>query len=551
MSEAPTDETPTRADAHHDEAVHHASHQDAVARRALLVVGDGVETDALREKLTSNGFEVASVSAEEAARRVAEMSPSVVVLAFGNREGEGRLLSLARRLRSEPSSFSLPVVFLYGTDGRTLRSAAQHLGADDYFALDATAEELRARLEALNWRAESGRRSAPAVADQRSEIDNFLFLLDAVSADALRGATGAVALVEANSINGGGSGDSATSRHAHALKDRHAPALTERRATALTDAHGFLKLNLRRIDAVAFYGPATLLVYLPGADLPSARATLSRLRAEFSEASAGGDLFIGISSFPAHASEVEVLVEQAEAALGEARAENSVARVVVYGVVDARPAPDAERRTSVKTKRRKITAVSDGPGPVNEPGTVNEPGPVNERETVNERGTVSSTDDATTASLTEPSSLSLNEAAARAAVGAHAGERRVGGRLRRVMLVVSDAARMAQVNLLMRSAAYEVRAAFDGHHALNLLRIDRPDALVVDYELPEMDGVEMLRRLAKQSRAGQAPPALLLLPAGREDLRDEALRAGARAVIALPYDAVELLDMLRVFCETE
>jgi DNA-binding response OmpR family regulator len=119
------------------------------------------------------------------------------------------------------------------------------------------------------------------------------------------------------------------------------------------------------------------------------------------------------------------------------------------------------------------------------------------------------------------------------------------------MLVVSDAARMAQVNLLMRSAAYEVRAAFDGQHALSLLRIDRPDALVVDYELREMDGVEMLRRLHKQSRAGAAPPTLLLLPAGREGLRAEALGAGARGVVEVPYDAVELLDTLRELCETE
>ena len=128
---------------------------------------------------------------------------------------------------------------------------------------------------------------------------------------------------------------------------------------------------------------------------------------------------------------------------------------------------------------------------------------------------------------------------------------RAGGKLRRVMLVVSDPARMAQVNLLLRSAAYEVRAAFDGQHALNLLRIDRPDALVVDQELHEMDGVEMLRRLAQQSRAGQTPPTLLLLPAGREELRGEALAAGARGVIDMPYDAVELLDALRELCETE
>jgi two-component system chemotaxis response regulator CheY len=119
------------------------------------------------------------------------------------------------------------------------------------------------------------------------------------------------------------------------------------------------------------------------------------------------------------------------------------------------------------------------------------------------------------------------------------------------MLVVSDAERMAQVNLLMRSAAYEVRAAFDGQHALNLLRIDRPDALVVDYELRDMDGAEMLGRLGKQSRAGHAPPALLLVPSGREGLRAGALAAGARGVVETPYDAVELLDTLRELCEAE
>jgi DNA-binding response OmpR family regulator len=504
MSEPTTDETHAREDTHHvssDDA-------DAVARRALLVADDGAETDALREKLISAGFEVTCLSAEEAARRAEGLAPSVIVLAFGGREGEGRLLSLARRLRIEPASFALPVVFLFRADGRTLRSAAQHLGADDYFAQDASAEELRARLDALLWRAESGRRSAPAVAEQRSEIDNFLFLLDAVTTDARSGATGAVALVEA----GGGRNESGSKEGGGGGAARRSPALT--------GAHGFLKLNLRRVDAVAFYGPATLLVYLHGADSHSARATLSRLRAEFSESSPDGELFIGISSFPAHGSEIERLVEQAEAALGEARAENSATRVVVYGVGDARHAPDAERRTPATTTlgRMKTKAV------------VNEP---------------------VVAPANEPASALLNESAPRAAAGAQLGARRAGGRLRRVMLVVSDAARMAQVNLLMRSAAYEVRAAFDGQHALSLLRIDRPDALVVDYELNEMDGVEMLKRLAKQSRPGQAPPALLLLPAGREDLRGEARRAGARAVIDMPYDAVEMLDTLRDFCETE
>ncbi len=460
---------------------------DEPTGRVLLVADKGAELDSLRERLGAAGFAADSSDVESAPlRAVEEPAPAAVLLVFGEREAEGRLVALARRLRAEPSRFALPVLFLFRADGRALRSAARHLGADDYFAQDATAEELRARLSSLLWRAESGRRSAPAIADQRSEIDNFLFLLDAVGAEARAGATGSLALVEA-----GGSVEVAQDGGAHG------------RRAALAGAHGFLKLNLRRVDAVAFYGPATLLVYLHGADATAARVTLSRLREEFAESQRGGELFVGISSFPAHGSEVERLVEQAEVALGDARGENSAARVVVYGFAEAGAAAvdarDAERRT-----QRMTTAGN------------------------------------------ELASVAAGEAARHAA-----GCQRVGGKLRRVMLVVSDAERMAQVNLLMRSAAYEVRAAFDGQHALNLLRIDRPDALIVDYELPGIDGVEMLRRLAKQSRSAEAPPALLLLPSSREGLRAEALAAGARGVIGMPYDAVELVERLRELCERE
>jgi DNA-binding response OmpR family regulator len=456
----------------------------AAAARVLLVAGEGEDVSELRERFTAAGFAADCASVEEAPTRAAEHAPAAVLLIFGGRAGEGRLVALARLLRSEPSSFALPVLFLFRSDSRALRSAARHLGADDYFAQDVPAEELRARLASLLWRAESGRRSAPAVADQRSEIDNFLFLLDAVGADARAGATGSLALVEAEGVGKDAQGGDGA--HAHT------------RSAALAGAHGFLKLNLRRLDAVAFYGPATLLVYLHGADGTAARATLTRLREEFAESSRGGDLFVGISSFPAHGSEVERLVEQAEVALNDARGENSAARVVVYGFAEAGAddAHDAERRT----QRQRMTTAGNEPAP---------------------------------------------------AASSQASVLRVGGKLRRLLLVVADAERMAQVNLLMRSAAYEVRAAFDGQHALNLLRIDRPDALVVDYELPGFDGVEMLRRLAKQSRGGEAPPALLLLPSSREDLRAEALAAGARGVIGMPYDAVELLERLRELCERE
>ena len=483
--------------------------------RAMLVADDGASAEALRESLAAIGLEVECASADDASRLAEESAPPVVLIAFGPREGEGRLVTLARRLRTEPATFALPVVFLFRADERALRSAALRVGADDYFSQDAPREEIRARLEALFWRVEAGRRNAPAVAGQRDEIDNFIFLLDAVAADARRGLTGTMALVETRV----GGADSADGGRTHAAADA---------GRSLAAAHGFLKLNLRRVDAVAFYGPATLLVYLPGADSAAARSALASLREEFLSEMPGGDLFAGLSSFPASAAEVEQLVEQAEAALGRARAENSGERVFVYGVEEAQaPSPSRTGHLAAALTGRATAGAARG-----EPHASESPL-------------------ATAASGPRAAEAGGGRGGAAGVAAASAGGRRAGGKARRLMLVVSDSARMAQVNLLLRSEGFEVRTAFDAGHALNLLRIDRPDLLLVDYELQGMDGAEMLRRLAKQSGAGPSPPALVLVPAGREDLRREAREAGARRTVDSPCDPVELLDVLLNFGEAE
>lgn len=433
--------------------------------RPVLLVAEGEPAGDLQRQLEEAGFLVSRVTPGEAAR-AADDATTPVLIAFGGRGDDGRLVSLARSLRARPETFARPVVFLFREDSRTLRSAAEHFGADDYFSQRSTAVELRARLEALLWRAAAGRRAAPAVAEQRSEIDNFIFLLDAVGADAQAGGRGTVALVEAAGAGGG-------------------EGVAER---TLLAAHGFLKLNLRRADAVAFYGPTTLVVYLPRVVGAAARQLLAGLREEFREGRPRADLRAGLVSFPSDGVEVERLVEQAESALSEARAANPPAGVFVYGEA-------AQAGVAPATKTEAVVVEAPTPAPETTPAA--------------------------------PSDFAARRAKAR-----------------RMMLIVSDAELMARVNLLMRSAGYEVRAAFDAQHALGLLRIDRPDLLLVDYDLGGMDGVEMLRRLRKQSGQRRPPPAVLLLPGGREDLRAEASEAGARAAVSLPYDPVELLELL-------
>ena len=212
-------------------------------------------------------------------------------------------------LRAEPATHALPLVFLYDDDDASLRNAALNVGADDYFALTTPPAEINARLEALFWRAAVGRRAAPVVGDQRSEIDNFVALLDSVNADVSGGAAGTLALVEA------------VARDNESLD-------TAERNRMLAEARGFLKLNLRRIDAVAFYGPTTLLVYLPRLAANQTRAALTRLRDEFIETRPHSDIAIGCASFPARSGDTESLVEHAVVNLKRARAAGTSSRIV-------------------------------------------------------------------------------------------------------------------------------------------------------------------------------------------------------------------------------
>jgi DNA-binding response OmpR family regulator len=104
---------------------------------------------------------------------------------------------------------------------------------------------------------------------------------------------------------------------------------------------------------------------------------------------------------------------------------------------------------------------------------------------------------------------------------------------------------MAQLNSLIRSAGYEARTAFDGQQALDLLRIELPDLVLLDYELNGIDGVEMLRRLKKQTGGKLTLPVVMLMSPAENDARQEALNLGARGVVTVPYDPAELLASVR------
>jgi two-component system KDP operon response regulator KdpE len=111
------------------------------------------------------------------------------------------------------------------------------------------------------------------------------------------------------------------------------------------------------------------------------------------------------------------------------------------------------------------------------------------------------------------------------------------------ILVVDDEPQMIRVlriNLLARQ--YEVVTAGTGQGALDAARQDRPDIVVLDLGLPDLDGVEVIRQL----RTWTQVPVIVL--SGRADSHDkvDALDAGADDYVTKPFSVDELLARIRV-----
>src|SRR5437763_560223 len=227
----------------------------AAHSRRALIVGDA-NSLSLQQKLTSHSYVTRRATVADATGSISDFVPDVIIMVIAQHsdgEAEHEAVALARKLRAEASTYSLPLVFAWSEDERSLRTAAQCIGADDYFSLSTPTVEMLARLDSLFWRVDAGRRSVPVGSDRRLEIDNFMFMLDAVREDARAGLSGTLALIYAVSVRG------------------KAEALDKAvRDVTLAKTHGFFKLNLRRVDSVAYYGPSALLVYLPRMDSRSA-----------------------------------------------------------------------------------------------------------------------------------------------------------------------------------------------------------------------------------------------------------------------------------------
>jgi DNA-binding response OmpR family regulator len=120
---------------------------------------------------------------------------------------------------------------------------------------------------------------------------------------------------------------------------------------------------------------------------------------------------------------------------------------------------------------------------------------------------------------------------------------------RAVVLVADDDKHLLDLLVVaIRKLGYDVVSAPDGATALELARSTRPDLAVVDVAMPNLDGLELTRRLRMAPETARTKILLLTAFAQSAD-RDEGLAAGADAYMTKPFQLDDLADRLRALAE--
>ena len=111
----------------------------------------------------------------------------------------------------------------------------------------------------------------------------------------------------------------------------------------------------------------------------------------------------------------------------------------------------------------------------------------------------------------------------------------------RVLVVEDDPDIGDVVRRSLRREGYDVKLAEDGGTALDDAAVFEPDAVILDLGLPQLDGLEVSKRL----RANGDVPILMLTARDSVESRVEGLDSGADDYLVKPFDLQELLARLR------
>jgi two-component system, cell cycle response regulator len=115
------------------------------------------------------------------------------------------------------------------------------------------------------------------------------------------------------------------------------------------------------------------------------------------------------------------------------------------------------------------------------------------------------------------------------------------------LMIVEDSMTQARAIAAYLSSEVDVVIAVDGTQALRLVRVELPDLIILDVNLPKLSGIQVCRRLKRDPETEHIPIIMLTAATSLEQM-EEGLSAGADNYIRKGEHATEeLLDIIRAY----
>lgn len=119
-----------------------------------------------------------------------------------------------------------------------------------------------------------------------------------------------------------------------------------------------------------------------------------------------------------------------------------------------------------------------------------------------------------------------------------------------ILLVDDDPLYIELTTMMLKVEGYRVLGAADGKSGLELFQKEKPDIVMMDWNLPELSGIDLLKSF-KEHTPDSTPPYIIMVTARRDvEYRIEGMEAGADDYITKPFDKKELLARLHVGLRT-
>ena len=113
----------------------------------------------------------------------------------------------------------------------------------------------------------------------------------------------------------------------------------------------------------------------------------------------------------------------------------------------------------------------------------------------------------------------------------------------RILIVEDEESLLKLESILLTSKGYDVTGVMDGRSALEEVAKNKPDLIILDIMLPELDGFEVCRRIRENPDTSHIPVVMLTAKKSSQDLA-RGKQVGADEYITKPFKSAKVMEII-------